>query len=96
MAEEASRLGAGPLARLREEAHRHPFPVVRRRRNWLAYSPGMRKGFLYRVAGAKRPETRAARIAQIVDIVARNVSRAELMERAGFRKKKAPTKRTKT
>ena len=66
------------------------------KKNWLAYSPGTRKGFLYRVAGAKRPETRAARIAQIVDIVARNVSRAELMERAGFRKKKAATKRAKT
>jgi uncharacterized protein YdeI (YjbR/CyaY-like superfamily) len=59
------------------------------RKNWLAYSPGMRKGFLHRVASAKRPETRAARIADIVDVVARNVSRAELMERAGFRKKSA-------
>ena len=65
-------------------------------KNWLAYSPGMRKGFLYRLADAKRPETRAARIAEIVDIVARNVSRAELMERAGFRQKKAATKRAKT
>ena len=57
------------------------------RKNWLAYSPGMRKGFLYMVASAKRPETRAARIAQVVDTVARKVSRAELMERAGFRRK---------
>jgi uncharacterized protein YdeI (YjbR/CyaY-like superfamily) len=59
------------------------------KRNWLAYSPGMRKLFLYRVASAKRPETRAARIAHVVDTVARNVSRAELMERAGFRTKRA-------
>jgi uncharacterized protein YdeI (YjbR/CyaY-like superfamily) len=66
------------------------------KRNWLAYSPGMRKGFLLMVASAKRPETRAARIAQVVDIVARNVSRAELMERAGFRQKRAGTKRAKT
>jgi uncharacterized protein YdeI (YjbR/CyaY-like superfamily) len=66
------------------------------RKNWPAYSPGMRKGFLYRVASAKRLETRAAHIAQIVDIVARNVSRAELMERSGFRKKSAATKRPKT
>ena len=43
---------------------------------------------------ARRPETRAARIAQIVDIVARKVSRAELMGRAGFRKRPA-TKRAK-
>ena len=62
------------------------------RRNWPAYTPGMRKGFLYMVASAKRPETRAARIAQIVDMVARNVSRAELMERAGFRRKEARAK----
>jgi hypothetical protein len=41
------------------------------------------------VADAKRPETRAARIAEIVDTVARTVSRADLMERAGFRKRKA-------
>ena len=58
-------------------------------KNWPTYSPGMRKGFLYRVADAKRPETRAARIAEIVDTVARKVSRADLMERAGFRKRKA-------
>ena len=55
----------------------------------------MRKGFLYSVATAKRPETRAARIAKVVEMVARNVSRAELMERAGFRKKKTATKRAK-
>lgn len=65
------------------------------RKNWLAYSPGMRKGFLYRVASAKRPETRAARIAQIVDMAAQKVSRTELMERAGFRKKGTATKRAK-
>jgi uncharacterized protein YdeI (YjbR/CyaY-like superfamily) len=61
--------------------------------NWPTYSPGMRKGFLYRLASAKRPETRAARISQIVDIVARKVSRAELIERAGLNKKKAATSR---
>jgi len=66
------------------------------RKNWAGYSPGMRKGFLYSVATAKRPATRAARIAKVVDMVARNVSRAELMERAGFRKKKAATRRAKT
>jgi uncharacterized protein YdeI (YjbR/CyaY-like superfamily) len=58
------------------------------RKNWPAYSPSMRKAFLYRVASAKRPDTRAARIARIVDTVARKASRAELMERGGFRKKK--------
>ena len=66
------------------------------KKNWLGYSPGMRKGFLYRVTGAKRPETRAAHIAAVVDIVARNVSRAELMERSGFKSKKAAPKARKT
>jgi uncharacterized protein YdeI (YjbR/CyaY-like superfamily) len=65
------------------------------RKNWPVYSPGMRKGFLYMVADAKRPETRAARIARVVDIVAKKVSRAELMEQAGFRRKSAATKRVK-
>lgn len=35
-------------------------------RNWLSYSPSCRKQFLYWLAGAKRPETRAARIGEIV------------------------------
>jgi uncharacterized protein YdeI (YjbR/CyaY-like superfamily) len=61
----------------------------------MAHDTFQPKGFLYRVTGAKRPETRAARIARIVDIVARKVSRAELMERAGFRKKRASTTRSK-
>jgi uncharacterized protein YdeI (YjbR/CyaY-like superfamily) len=65
-------------------------------KNWLAYSPGMQKAFLYRIADAKRPETRAARIAQTVDMVARKMSRAELMERAGFRPKKPLAKQRKT
>jgi uncharacterized protein YdeI (YjbR/CyaY-like superfamily) len=34
--------------------------------NWEQYSASCRKQFLYWLAGAKRPETRAARIAQIV------------------------------
>jgi len=55
----------------------------------MAHDTFQPKGFLYRVADAKRPETRAARIAEIVDTVARKVSRADLMERAGFRKRKA-------
>jgi uncharacterized protein YdeI (YjbR/CyaY-like superfamily) len=60
------------------------------KKNWPAYSPGMRKGFLLRVTSAKRPETRGARIAEVVDMVARKMSRAEMMERAGFRTRKAP------
>ena len=61
---------------------------VAARKNWPSFSPGMRKGFVMMVTSAKRPETRTARIARIVEMVARRVSRAELMERAGFRKQK--------
>ena len=35
-------------------------------RNWPLYSPGCRKQFLFWLAGAKRTETRAARIKDIV------------------------------
>jgi uncharacterized protein YdeI (YjbR/CyaY-like superfamily) len=35
-------------------------------KNWPSYSPSCRKQFLYWLAGAKRPETRAARIKEIV------------------------------
>jgi len=51
------------------------------KKNWPGYPPGIRKIFLYRLNGAKRPETRAKRIAGIVDIVARNLTMADL--RAG-------------
>jgi uncharacterized protein YdeI (YjbR/CyaY-like superfamily) len=55
------------------------------KRNWTSYSLRMRKGFLNRVAAAKRPETRARHVHDIVEIVARNMSRSALMERSGFR-----------
>ena len=56
-------------------------------RNWLSYSASRRKGVLYRLAGAKRPDTRARYLQEIVENMARNMSRAERMERAGFRPK---------
>ena len=62
------------------------------KKNWPTYSPGVRKAFLLRVSSAKRPETRAARVKNIVAMVARKVSRAEMMERAGFRGKPTATK----
>ena len=42
------------------------------RTHWRSYTPGRRKLFLYWLNNAKRAETRAARIAEIVDRVARN------------------------
>ncbi len=56
-------------------------------RNWVCYSASRRKAVLYRLAGAKRPDTRARYLQDIIENTARNVSRAELMERAGFRPK---------
>ena len=48
------------------------------RKNWPTYTDSQRKMFLYSLHGAKRPETRAKRIARIVDIVARKVTFAQL------------------
>ena len=59
-------------------------------RNWVSYSPSRRKGVLYRLAGAKRPETRARYLQEIVANMARNLSHAERMEMAGFRPKTKP------
>jgi uncharacterized protein YdeI (YjbR/CyaY-like superfamily) len=56
-------------------------------RYWRSYSASRRKGVLYRLAGAKRPETRARYLQGIIENMARNLSRAERMERAGFRPK---------
>jgi hypothetical protein len=56
-------------------------------RNWVSYSASRRKGVLYRLAGAKRPETRARYLQDIIENMARNLSRAERMKRAGFRPK---------
>ena len=54
-------------------------------RNWASYSPGRRKGVLYRLAGAKRPATRERYLRDIIENMTSKLSRAELMEKAGFR-----------
>jgi uncharacterized protein YdeI (YjbR/CyaY-like superfamily) len=54
-------------------------------RHWVSYSASRRKGVLYRLAGARRPDTRARYLRDIIENMARNLSRAEQMERAGFR-----------
>lgn len=56
-------------------------------RNWVSYSASRRKGVLYRLASAKRPHTRARYLQDIIENMARNLSHAERMERAGFRPK---------
>lgn len=40
--------------------------------NWDAFSPSSRRAILWRLYSAKRPETRARRIAQVVSEAARN------------------------
>jgi uncharacterized protein YdeI (YjbR/CyaY-like superfamily) len=56
-------------------------------RNWASYSASRRKAVLYRLAGAKRPETRARYLQDIIENMARNLSSAERAEMAGFRPK---------
>jgi uncharacterized protein YdeI (YjbR/CyaY-like superfamily) len=65
------------------------------RRNWMSYSASRRKGVLYRLAGAKRPDTRARYLHDIIENMARNLSSAERMERAGFRPKPKSSRRAK-
>jgi uncharacterized protein YdeI (YjbR/CyaY-like superfamily) len=64
-------------------------------RNWVSYSASRRKAVLYRLAGAKRPDTRARYLQEIIENMARNLSRAERMERAGFRPKPQSSRRAK-
>jgi uncharacterized protein YdeI (YjbR/CyaY-like superfamily) len=39
------------------------------KKNWPTYTDSQRKMFLYMVHGAKRPETRAKRVARVIEIV---------------------------
>jgi len=61
-------------------------------RNWVSYSASRRKGVLYRLAGAKRAETRARYLQDIIQNMARDMSRAERQERAGFRPRPKPSR----
>jgi uncharacterized protein YdeI (YjbR/CyaY-like superfamily) len=65
------------------------------RHYWVSYSASRRKGVLYRLAGAKRPETRARNLQDIIENMASNLSHAERMERAGFRPKPKTSRRAK-
>lgn len=64
-------------------------------RNWGSYTASRRKAVLYRLAGAKRPETREKYLQEIVANMARNMSSAERRERAGFRPKPKASRRPK-
>ena len=55
--------------------------ATRAARNYEAFSPSVRKSYLYWLAQAKRPETRAKRIAEIVRWCAANTKFADAMTR---------------
>jgi uncharacterized protein YdeI (YjbR/CyaY-like superfamily) len=61
------------------------------RKNWPTYTASQQKGFLRMVDDAKTPETRARRVTRVVDIVARRVSFAQLVNASmkGNKKKKS-------
>jgi uncharacterized protein YdeI (YjbR/CyaY-like superfamily) len=65
------------------------------RRYWVSYSASRRKSVLYRLASAKRPETRAQYLRDIIDNMARNPAHAERVEKAGFRPKPKSSRRAK-
>jgi uncharacterized protein YdeI (YjbR/CyaY-like superfamily) len=58
------------------------------KKNWPTYTESQRKMFLYMVNGAKRAETRAKRIARIVDIVSRGVKFSQVVAESMSGKKK--------
>jgi len=58
------------------------------KKNWPTYTESQRKMFLYMVHGAKRPETRAKRVARVVDIVSRKLRFSDLVAAAMKGKKK--------
>ncbi|HLG57469.1 MAG TPA: YdeI/OmpD-associated family protein [Vicinamibacterales bacterium] len=58
------------------------------KKNWPTYTESQRKMFLYMVNGAKRPETRAKRVARVVDIVSRKLRFSDLVAAAMKGKKK--------
>jgi uncharacterized protein YdeI (YjbR/CyaY-like superfamily) len=57
------------------------------RRRWEAYTASRRKAVLYRLAGAKRPETRARYLREIIENMVKDLSSAERSAMAGFKPK---------
>ena len=57
------------------------------KKNWPTYTESQRKMFLYSVHGAKRPETRAKRVARVVEIVSSGVSFAKVVQESMKKKR---------
>jgi uncharacterized protein YdeI (YjbR/CyaY-like superfamily) len=49
------------------------------KKNWPTYTESQRKMFLYMVNGAKRPETRATRVARVIEIVSKKMRFAQVV-----------------
>jgi uncharacterized protein YdeI (YjbR/CyaY-like superfamily) len=58
------------------------------KKNWPTYTESQRKMFLYMVNGAKRPETRAKRVARVVSIVSSGVPFSQVVAESMSGKKK--------
>lgn len=50
------------------------------KKNWPTYTASQQKGFLRMVGDAKTPETRAKRVARVIDIVSKKVSFSQLVK----------------
>lgn len=61
------------------------------KKNWPTYTESQRKMFLYMVNGAKRPETRAKRVARVIDIVSRRLSFSKVVAESMKGKKSQTT-----
>jgi len=62
------------------------------KKNWPTYTVSQQKAFLRMLHDAKTPETRAKRVARILDIVSKRVTFAQLMAGTGSTKKKTATR----
>ena len=58
------------------------------KKNWPTYTESQRKMFLYRVNGAKRPETRAERVARVISIVSSGAPFSQVVAESMSGKKK--------
>jgi uncharacterized protein YdeI (YjbR/CyaY-like superfamily) len=59
------------------------------KKNWPTYTVSQRKMFLYRVHGAKRPETRAKRVARVIEIVSSGAPFSQVVRESMSGKKAA-------
>jgi uncharacterized protein YdeI (YjbR/CyaY-like superfamily) len=59
------------------------------KKNWPTYTESQRKMFLYSIHGAKRPETRAKRVARVIEIVSSRASFSQVVRESVSGKKAA-------